>query len=256
MGEPIVRLDGVDLGYGSRAVLKDVHLDVGEADFLGIVGPNGAGKTTLLRTILGLLHPVRGRVDYRGGRAAIRFGYVPQRETVDAVFPISALEMVLLNRAAIKGALRPIGKADRGKAMESLEHVGIAHLADKRFRDLSGGQMQRVLIARALAAEPRVLLLDEPTNGMDLESEHSLMELVRSLHDSDGLTVIMVSHLLNVVVNYVKQIVLVDREHFIAGPIDSVLTEANLERMYGVGVTIARVDDRRVVMPCREEHRA
>jgi ABC-type Mn2+/Zn2+ transport system ATPase subunit len=134
--------------------------------------------------------------------------------------------------------------------------VGIVDLAQRRFRDLSGGQQQRVLIARALALEPKILLLDEPTNGMDLDSEHALMELVASLHVRDRLTVIMVSHLLNVVVNYVRSLALVDRAFFLAGPLEVVLTKANLERMYGTGVTLGVLDGRRVVLPSREEREA
>lgn len=254
MSESLVSLRDVDLGYRRHLVLQGIRLDVTDGDFLGIVGPNGAGKSTLLRAILGLLPPLRGKVEYCGGKEAMRFGYVPQREAVDSVFPMTALEMVLLGRDALAGPLRWPGKAGRAKAMQALAHVGIVHLAARRFRDLSGGQMQRVLIARALAAEPRILLLDEPTNGMDLESEHALMELVASLHDQDGLTVIMVSHLLNVVVNYVKNLVLVDRSNFLAGPVDRVLTEENLGKMYRVGVSIGTVDGRRVVLPCRATH--
>jgi len=247
--DPLVALRDVEFGYGRRAVLSGVSVDIHEREFLGIVGPNGAGKSTLIKGILGLLPPRRGTVAYRGGRRALRFGYVPQRETVDAIFPVTALEIVLMGRSALAGPLRWPGRSGRERAREALAHVGIADLAGKRFRDLSGGQQQRVLIARALAYEPRILLLDEPTNGMDLDSEHALMELVASLHERDGLTVLMVSHLLNVVVNYVEDLVLIDRSLFLAGPLVEMLTESNMRRLYPTGVTIGTVGGRRVVLP-------
>jgi ABC-type cobalamin/Fe3+-siderophores transport system ATPase subunit len=159
-----------------------------------------------------------------------------------------------MSRATLSGPLRSPGKRGRAKAMEALGSVGLADLAGRRFRDLSGGQQQRVLIARALALEPRVLLLDEPTNGMDLESEHALMELVARLHQDEKLTVVMVSHLLNVVINYARSLVLIEPSAFLAGPIEQVLTVANLERVYGTEVSIGTVGGRRVVLPCTRNH--
>jgi ABC-type Mn2+/Zn2+ transport system ATPase subunit len=246
-----VSLRGVDLRYGRRPVLLGVDLTIREGDFLGIVGPNGCGKTTLFRGILGLLRPSRGSVSYSATRREMRFGYVPQRESIDPVFPMTAGEIVLLGRAAVLGPLRRPGAADRAAVTRALGHVGIADLADAPFRSLSGGQQQRVLIARALAADPRILLLDEPTNGMDLESEHALMELIAALHDEQGLTVVLVSHLLNVVVNYVKSLVLMDGERLLAGPLEEVLTEENLQRLYPSGASLTRVGGRRVVLAGR-----
>jgi len=254
MSEPLVALRDVSLGYGRRVVLQNIDLVLEEGDFLGIVGPNGSGKSTLLKGMLGLIAPRRGEISCRGGRRAVRFGYVPQREMVDSVFPITALELVMMSRATLSGPLRSPGKAGRAKALEALGSVGLDDLAGRRFRDLSGGQQQRVLIARALALEPRVLLLDEPTNGMDLGSEHALMELVARLHQHERLTVVMVSHVLNVVVNYARSLVLIEPSAFLAGPIDQVLTVANLERVYGTGVSIGTVGGRRVVLPSQRSH--
>jgi ABC-type Mn2+/Zn2+ transport system ATPase subunit len=246
-----VTLRGVDLGYGRRPVLRGIDLEIREGDFLGIVGPNGAGKTTLFKGILGLLRAMRGSIDYARPHRDLRFGYVPQREAVDPVFPMTAFELVLLGRSATLGAFRRPAEADREAARRALRHVGIEALASAPFRSLSGGQQQRVLIARALALEPRVLLLDEPTNGMDLESEHALMELVAALHRDEGITVILVSHLLNVVVNYVHSLVLMDGTRFLAGTLEEVLTEENLTRLYPSGATLGTVGGRRVVLAGR-----
>lgn len=249
MAEPIVRIRGASFRYGARAVLERIDLDLREGEFLAVVGPNGSGKSTLLKGILGLLPPTGGRVEIRGGRKGVRFGYVPQREAVDAAFPVTAFEVVAMSRATLCGPLRWPGREGRRKALGALEHVGVAGLADRLFRDLSGGQQQRVLIARALALEPHVLLLDEPTNGMDLESGHALMELVAGFHRDERLTVVLVSHDLNIVVNYASSLVLIDRARFLAGPMESVLTEAQLRSVYGTDVRIAAVEGRKVVVP-------
>jgi ABC-type Mn2+/Zn2+ transport system ATPase subunit len=248
MSRALVTLRGVDLKYGRRPVLRGIDLTIQEGDFLGIVGPNGSGKTTLFKGILGLLRPSRGTVTYGMPRREMRFGYVPQRESIDPVFPMTAGELVLLGRAALLGPLRRPAAADRDAVTRALRHVGIEHLAYAPFRRLSGGQQQRVLIARGLVADPRILLLDEPTNGMDLESEHALMDLIASLHREEGLTVVLVSHLLNLVVNYVKSLVLMDGERLLVGPLDEVLTEGNLGLLYPSGATLARVGGRRVVL--------
>jgi ABC-type Mn2+/Zn2+ transport system ATPase subunit len=244
----LVTLRGVELRYGRRSVLRGVDLTLREGDFLGIVGPNGCGKSTLLKALLGLIRPSQGSVTCATSRREMRFGYIPQRESIDPLFPMTAGELVLLSRSAIIGALRRPGRADHEAVASCLRHVGIEHLADTPFRNLSGGQQQRMLIARALVTEPRILLLDEPTNGMDLESEHALMELIASFHRDHGLTVVLVSHLLNVVVNYVASLVLMDGECLLAGSLDEVLTEENMKRLYPSGVTLARVAGRRVVL--------
>ena len=254
MSAPLVSLRGVALGYGRRPVLRGIDLDIADGDFLGIVGPNGAGKTTLLKAVLRILSPLEGTVRYGASSRDLRFGYVPQRESIDTVFPLTALEVVAMGRYSVVGPFRRLGAEGRTACLGALERVGLAGLAEKRLRDLSGGQQQRVLIARALAMEPRVMVLDEPTNGMDLESEHALMELVAGLHSRGGLTVILVSHLLNVVVNYVRSLVLIDRERFLSGPLDEVLTRDNLRSLYGTDVFLGTVDGRRVVLPCRDHH--
>jgi ABC-type Mn2+/Zn2+ transport system ATPase subunit len=254
LSRPLISLEDAALGYGRRPVLEHVDLNVGDGDFLGIVGPNGAGKSTLLKSMLGLLPVLDGAVTYGEPRRALRFGYVPQREAIDTAFPVTAFEVAAMGRYPLLGPFRRLGDADRAACRGALERVGLGNRADVRFRDLSGGQQQRVLIARALALEPPVLVLDEPTIGMDLESEHALMELVANLHARGRLTVILVSHLLNVVVNYVRSLVIVDRNRFLGGPVEEVLTRENLRSVYGTEVFLGTLDGRRVVLPCRGHH--
>lgn len=241
---PLIEFTDAALGYGRRdIVLRDVNLRVNRGDFLGIVGPNGSGKTTLLRTLLGLIPPVSGEVRIGDGEQ-VRFGYVPQRETVDTLFPIPVEEIVLMGRYARIGPIKRPGKQDREIARKALAHVGISHLAERSYRDLSGGQKQRALIARALATEPDVLILDEPTNGMDLASEHGLLELARTLHDDDGLTVIIVSHLLANVANYSQQIAIIAAGALEVGPRVEMLSTERLSRLYGMNVRVYDLDGR------------
>jgi ABC-type Mn2+/Zn2+ transport system ATPase subunit len=245
--KPLIEFDGVSIGYGRHVVLADVNLAIRSGEFLGIVGPNGAGKTTLLKALLGTLQPLRGRV--RVAAQAGRFGYVPQREGVDETFPLTVREMIMMGRFAHIGLLRRPRAADVFHVVQAAEHVGIAPLLDRRYRTLSGGQKQRTLIARALVAEPSVLILDEPTNGMDLPAEKAIMDLVRNLHVQDGLTVLMVSHLLNVVASYVQRLAVVGAGRVEAGPVDSMLTPERLSALYRMPVRVNRFDGRVVVVP-------
>jgi ABC-type Mn2+/Zn2+ transport system ATPase subunit len=244
---PLIEFDGVSVGYGRRVVLADVNLTVQAGDFLGIVGPNGAGKTTLLKTLLGTHAPLAGRLTV--ATTAGMFGYVPQREAVDETFPLTVREMIMMGRYAHIGLLRRPQQEDRAAVLSAAEHVGIEPLLDRRYRTLSGGQKQRTLIARALAAEPRVLVLDEPTNGMDLPAEKAIMDLVRHLHVHDQLTVIMVSHLLNVVASYVQRLAIVGDGRLEVGPIDAMLTAQKLSALYRIPVLVDRIDGRAVVLP-------
>lgn len=244
----LVTFDRATLGYGRRAVLTGLSFAIPEGDFLGLVGPNGAGKTTILRAILGSLTPLAGTVTRASG---LRFGYVPQRDQVDYTFPLKVLDVVLMGRYDRVGLGRRPDRADRERAMAALAHVGIEPLADHSLGSLSGGQKQRTLIARALVGEPNVLVLDEPTSGMDLVSTTQILGLVRELHDRDRLTVLMVSHALNEVANYVDRIALVVEGGFRIGPVDEIMTESTLSAMYRIPVEVDSFDGHRIVVARR-----
>jgi len=245
---PLVTFDRATLGYGRRAVLTDISFEIPEGDFLGLVGPNGAGKTTILRALLGSLEPLGGTVTRV---PTLRFGYVPQRDQVDYNFPLKVLDVVLMGRYDRIGLMRRPSNADRDLAQNALEHVGIGHLAEQQLNALSGGQKQRALIARALVGQPNVLVLDEPTNGMDLVSTTQILGLVRELHDRDGLTVLMVSHALNEVANYVERIALVVEGGFRIGTTDEIMTEEALSQMYGIPVEVDSFAGHRIVVARR-----
>jgi ABC-type Mn2+/Zn2+ transport system ATPase subunit len=246
---PLVTFDHATLGYGRRAVLTDISFEIPEGDFLGLVGPNGAGKTTILRALLGSLEPIAGTVTRD---PTLRFGYVPQRDQVDYNFPLKVIDVVMMGRYDRIGLGRRPSDEDRRRAHEALEHVGIDRLADRSLADLSGGQKQRTLIARALVGEPNVLVLDEPTNGMDLVATTQILGLVRELHDSDGLTVLKVSHALNEVANYVERIALVVEGGFRIGTTDEIMTEQALTQMYGIPVEVDSFDGPRIVVAKRQ----
>jgi ABC-type Mn2+/Zn2+ transport system ATPase subunit len=244
----LVRFDHATLGYGRRVVLSDLSFEIPEGDFLGLVGPNGAGKTTILRAILGTLEPLSGTVTLKPG---LRFGYVPQRDSVDYGFPLKVIDVVLMGRYDRIGLGRRPSAEDRDRAVEALTHVGIAHLADLQLAALSGGQKQRTLIARALVGGPNILVLDEPTNGMDLVSTTQILSLVRDLHERDRITVLMVSHALNEVANYVNRIALTMEGGFRIGTVDEIVNEATLTAMYGIPVEVDEVHGHRIVVAQR-----
>lgn len=244
----LVSFDHATLGYGRRVVLSDLTFSIPEGDFLGMVGPNGAGKTTILRAILRTLEPLSGRVTHAPN---IRFGYVPQRDQVDYNFPLNVVDVVLMGRYDRIGLGRRPRASDRELACAALEHVGILDLADHPLNLLSGGQKQRTLIARALVGKPNVLVLDEPTAGMDLVSTTQILGLVRELHERDNLTVLMVSHALNEVANYVERIALVLNGSFRIGTVDEIMTQAVLTDMYGIPVEVNSFHGHRVVVARR-----
>jgi len=242
---PLIEFQHVTLGYGRKIVLPDINFTIHAGDYFGMVGPNGAGKTTLLRAILGTLKPLSGKVNIR---EPLRFGYVPQRDTIDDILPYTVQEVVMMGRYRQIGIFHRPQKMDREVVMESLRHVDVADLQNRAFKDLSGGQKQRVLIARALASKPAVLILDEPTNGMDFSSKISILELIHRLHAEDRLTVIMVSHFLDDVANYVKRIAIVERDFFQVGELNEILNEKNLSSLYQMPITVTQVNGKKVIL--------
>ena len=234
-----------DLGYGGHCVLGRLNLTVNEGDFLGIVGPNGCGKTTLLKAMLGVLAPMRGRITRRPG---MRFGYVPQIQEADDSYPFTALEVTLMGRYPLMGVTARPAREDRRLALDCLRRLGIEDLAERSFRDFSGGQRQRTLLARSLASEPDVLVLDEPTNDMDIASEHAIMESLKRLHAETGMTIVIVSHLLNVVANYVDSLALINGGLRTIGPVEEVMSNGGLSKVYGVPVSVVTHEGRRIVL--------
>ncbi len=248
MNEPLISLEDAGVGYAGRAILEGVNLSVAQGDFLAVVGPNGGGKTTVLLALLGAL-PLLGGALVRP--RPVRVGYVPQREHVDTIWPLTAAEVALMGRIPGIGPWRRPGAADREAVLSAMTRVGVEHLVDRQYGELSGGQRQRTLIARALAANPELLALDEPTNGMDPAAELGTMDLLRELHGGGKLAIVMVSHRLENVANYARSLAFVDKDQklFRVGALDEMLRPEALGALYGRAVEVREENGRRFVYP-------
>ena len=189
----IIEVKNLTLGYDNKEVLKNLNFRIKENDFLCVVGPNGAGKSTLIKGLLGLIKPLKGEVKYNNLKQNF-IGYMPQEVKVDSNFPASVYEIVLsgtLNKLGIKPFYT---KKEKEKANESLKILKIENLKDKSFNELSGGQRQKVLLARSLCATSKLLILDEPSNNLDSNSKKELYKTVVDLNKNKKITVIMITH--------------------------------------------------------------
>jgi zinc transport system ATP-binding protein len=232
---PIVNFEGVSFTYGGPMVLEGVDLAVAEGEFLGLVGPNGGGKSTLLKILLGLLDPTAGRVRVLGqppARVRRELGYVPQFAAFPRDFPISAREVVLQGRL---GFARPFGgyrAADREFARQAMVETDVWDLAGQPIGSLSGGQLQRVLIARALATQPRILVLDEPTASIDLRVEKDIFDLLKKL--KARMSILVVSHDIGFISQYVTRVACLNRT--LVCHTTSDLTGEMIRELYGTPV--------------------
>ena len=238
MSEEIIKLSDVSIGYGKKIIASNISFTIFESEYIGLVGPNGAGKTTLLKTLLGKLKPLAGTISKQN----LKFGYVPQRDTIQPLLPYTVFDVVMMSRYSLIGTFSNPTKSDKNIVCESLAQVGIEDLKNYNYNSLSGGQRQRALIARALAFQPNVLILDEPTNGMDTPSHYSLLDLISNLQKEKKLAIIMVSHLLSDVANYVKKLMLIDRGFFQFGEIDDLLSENNLKLAYSSEFSVKKLN--------------
>ena len=178
MNGALVNFHDVALGYDGTPVLEGLTLAVRPGDCLALLGPNGCGKSTILKAVAGIVPPLRGTIHRSIDGRPVRFGYVPQQETLDLAFPMTAAEVVEMGTYGRLPLGRYAGRAERERALTCLEQVGAADLRGRLFHTLSGGQKQRVLVARALAAEPDLLLLDEPLSGIDAPTAAAILTLL------------------------------------------------------------------------------
>jgi len=226
----IVRLANVSVKRNGRPVLEGISFEVGPRAFVGIVGPNGAGKTTLLQTILGLVPVSSGRVEVFGAvPAATRggsVGYVPQQVSIAAGFPASVLDVVAL------GNLRRGPRLAKRQILDHLVRVGMAEHAARPIGELSGGEQRRVVLAQALCASERLLILDEPTTGLDLPAEQEFYELLRSLKQDLGLSVVAVSHDLLALAGEADQLICINRTMHVHGNPHDVVHSHALQEAY------------------------
>ena len=233
----IIELKDVSFAYEKEAVVKDVSLVVHKGDYLGIIGPNGGGKSTLLKLILGLITPTKGEVLLFGERLDkfkdwSRFGYISQVVThTDPHFPMTVKEVVAMGRYSRLGLLHFPTKKDAEKVQKALEQVEMWEFRDRLIGDLSGGQKQRVFIARALAGEPEIIVLDEPTAGVDVKTQKQFYELLQKLNKELSLTLVLVSHELDVIEHEATEIAYINGSLIYYGAADKFVHSEYFEKL-------------------------
>jgi zinc transport system ATP-binding protein len=234
---PLVAVRDVSFAYGRELVLDHVSLEIQPGDFLAVIGPNGGGKTTLLKAILGLVRPASGSVEFHlpsGGDPRGRLGYVPQFSTFDRDFPLRLFDMVLMGRLGRRRLLRPYSRQDRAAAAGVIERLGLAAVARSHVAEVSGGQLQRALIARSLVSDPEILFLDEPTASIDAGSRETLRELLADLNRT--IPIVVVTHDVTSLAPMVRRIACINRKLFYHG--DPELSREVMEEVYGCPVEL------------------
>ncbi len=211
MSNKLVELTDITAGYDGTVAIENVAFSVREQDYIGIIGPNGGGKTTLLKVILGILQPFSGKVSLPGSPDGKRdfIGYLPQINNIDKKFPITVQEVVLSGIMSRKGIFTRYTKEDKLLVRELLANTGIDHLRKKVIGELSGGQMQRAFLCRALISKPKLLMLDEPNTYVDNKFEGELYELLAKLNEK--MAIVIVTHDLGTVSRYVKSIACINK---------------------------------------------
>jgi len=256
MGATIINIENAVVSYREDVALRGASLKVESEEFVGVIGPNGSGKTTLLTIINGLGKLLSGQVWVLGNYVSPRnshslrkkVGYVPQVENIDPRMPMSVREVVMIGRYGLLGLLRKPGEHDWKIVDEMLELVGMNHLAQRPIGHLSGGEQQRVAIARCLAQEPELFLLDEPTAALDWKAQTEILELVRRIHDSRHLTTLFVTHDLGALPVACSRVVLMkDGLIWGEGSPDKLLTDDNLSQLYDMPISAVGQRRREVV---------
>ena len=231
-GDPIVRLSNVWVWLGDALALSDVTLDVERGSFVGLMGPNGGGKTTLIKTIVGLIKPDRGEVTV-SSPAGKPIGYVPQEEYMDPEFPVTAYDVVEMGLYGSLGLPPRTSSKHRARVHEALDMVGMEDHATRGIGALSGGEKQRVSIARAIVGKPSLLLLDEPTTGVDADARDDFFRTLRDLRESLSLTIILASHDIEVVPAQVDELVCINQRVFVHAAPDAIEDVRDFRSAYG-----------------------
>jgi iron complex transport system ATP-binding protein len=251
-----LKVQDIEFSYASVPILKDVCIELAASEMLSVVGPNGAGKSTLIRCIDKILKPQRGIIllderdikELRLMELAKKIGYIPQ--SVSQVFPATVFDAVLMGRRPHLG-WRATEK-DTDKVLETLHLLHIEDLAMREINELSGGQLQKVFIARALAQDPDVLLLDEPTSNLDIKHQLEVMSIIERIVKEKGISAIMAIHDLNLAARYADRIIMMNSGKIVsAGDPASVLTRDNIKRVYGVEANVNYNDGKLYIVPLR-----
>jgi zinc/manganese transport system ATP-binding protein len=236
-----ITASGLTAGYGDRMVWEGVDFTINQGEFVAVIGPNGAGKTTLFRLLLGIQKPTKGSISIFGEeprRGSSRIGYVPQRHTIDDESHIETLELVRLGLAGKKWGFSLFSGEDRRAALMALEAVGAADLAHRPLAELSGGELQRIFLAEALASHPDVLLLDEPLSNLDMRREKDLVRLINGVVRSRNVTALLIAHNINPLLPYLDEVIYIANGKMASGTPGEVLTSESLSSLYGMDVEV------------------
>jgi zinc transport system ATP-binding protein len=246
---PIVEIRDLSVRYPNGVLaLEGINIDINQKDLIALIGPNGAGKSTLLKVILGLTRPTSGSVRLFGTRELSKnlkyVGYVPQSaQARDANLPFSVYETVMLGRTPQAGLFHGIGVQDKQKVEEVLKLFGIYEIKDRKIGQLSGGQSQRVFLAKAMVAEPKLLLLDEPTSGVDTTSKSEFYGTLQRLNRERGITVILSSHDIGVITKITNRVLCINRSQFFCGENADFSASVEIQKLYDHPVEIMDHDD-------------
>jgi len=245
----VVEIRDVSVRYPRGVLALDgINIDVNDKDLIALIGPNGAGKSTLLKVILGLIKPTTGSVRLLGSEDLTKnlkyVGYVPQSAIArDANLPFAVFETVMLGRTPQAGLLHGVGAKDRQKVEEMLKLFGIFDLKTRKIGQLSGGQSQRVFLAKAMVADPKLLLLDEPTSGVDTTSKTEFYSTLERLNKETGVTVILCSHDIGVITKIANRVLCINRSQFFCGENADFHASTEIHKMYNHPVEIMDHDD-------------
>jgi iron complex transport system ATP-binding protein len=244
---PILEVVNVTAGYPRNVVLKDISFNVAPGEILGIIGPNGCGKSTLLRTITSILKPFGGKVLFHGQnirefsyRRIARYMAVVSQDT-DLTFSFRAVDVVMMGRLPHLGRIRREGREDFSVVERCLRLMDVSDIAERQITELSSGERQRVMIAKALAQEPEVLLLDEPTSHLDIGHQIEIFDLIKELNKNNGLTILCVLHDLNLAAEYCSRLILMKTGGIYSiGPPEEVLRYDIIEHVYKTVVVVLK----------------
>ncbi len=244
----ILEIKQASFGYAKRTILQNISFKIGSGEFLCLLGPNGIGKTTLFKSILGFIATQSGEITIDGQsvkkwskpRLAKALGYVPQAQTTP--FPYTVLDVVLMGRMPHLGSFSSPNRNDIEIAEESLDRLGISFLRNRIYTEISGGERQMVLIARALTQRPQMLILDEPTSNLDYGNQVRVLLQINKLAQ-EGIGVIMTSHYPNHAFLCSAQVGLLNKDSFEIGTADEIITEAKMRDTYGIEVRITKIAD-------------
>ena len=234
----LIKLKDISVSYQNIYALRGVNLEVDPGEYIGIFGPNGSGKTTLLKTILGLKEPDKGRVELFGSdnlkKMRKNIGYVPQNPLAERNFPASVQKVVEMGLYGKIGFLKPLKEEDHQKAEEALHKVHMGDYKNRPIGHLSGGELQKVMVARALASNPNVILLDEPTSSLDFVMTRDLMELMEELNEKYNITIMVIHHHIDLLLPYCSRLLLLNREIIYDGSPDSEEVHEKIRQIFNL----------------------